>query len=57
MDVDISKPWDFDPTLNIDGDRLPSYVAFDLLPLRIYSYRRSALYTNDNQDLDEVDIE
>jgi len=48
-----NQPWDFDPTLKIDGDRLPTYVAFDLLPLRIYSYRRSALYTNDNQDLDE----
>ena len=36
------QPWDFDPELDVDGDRLPTYVAFDLLPLRIYSYRRGA---------------
>ena len=49
----VRQPWDFDPTLKVDGDRLPSYIAFDLLPLRIYSYRRSALSSRDDQDLDE----
>jgi predicted transcriptional regulator len=47
------QPWDYDPTLNIDGDRLPSYVAFDLLPLRIYSYRRTISSKNDELDFDE----
>ena len=36
----LNSPWNFDPDLPYDGDRLPTYVAFDLLPLRIYSYRR-----------------
>ena len=49
----IRQPWDFNPKLNLDGDRLPTYVAFDLLPLRIYCYRRSALSSNGDQDLDE----
>jgi predicted transcriptional regulator len=49
----VRQPWDFDPTLKVDGDRLPSYIAFDLLPLRIYSYRRSALSSRDDQDLDK----
>ena len=34
-----NSPWHFDPELPYSGDRLPSYVAFDLLPLRIWSYR------------------
>jgi len=34
-----NSPFHYDPELPIDGDRLPSYVAFDLLPLRIYAYR------------------
>ena len=34
-----NSPFHYDPALNIRGDRLPSYIAFDLLPLRIYAYR------------------
>ncbi len=49
----VRQPWDFDPTLKIDGDRLPTYVAFDLLPLRIYSYRRTISSKNDELDFDE----
>ena len=45
----INQPWDFEPTLQLDGDRLPTYVAFDLLPLRIYSYRRTML-SSDQED-------
>lgn len=41
-----NSPFHFDPELPIQGDRLPSYVAFDLLPLRIYAYRRK--FANDN---------
>jgi hypothetical protein len=37
----LNSPWAFDPALPYDGDRLPTYVAFDLLPLRIWSYHRS----------------
>ena len=48
----VRQPWDFDPKLKIAGDRLPTYVAFDLLPLRIYSYRRSALSSSNDQNLD-----
>ena len=35
----IQPPWEFDPAPQVDGDRLPTYVAFDLLPLIIWSYR------------------
>jgi hypothetical protein len=34
-----NSPFKFDPSLPYAGDRLPSYIAFDLLPLRIYAYR------------------
>jgi hypothetical protein len=34
-----NSPFHFDPSLPYAGDRLPSYIAFDLLPLRIYAYR------------------
>ena len=44
-----NSPWDFDPELPYAGDRLPSYVAFDLLPLRIYAYRR-LLNSNDRKN-------
>jgi hypothetical protein len=45
----VNQPWDFEPTLQLNGDRLPTYVAFDLLPLRIYSYRRTRSSSgNDN---------
>ena len=46
----VNKPWDFEPTLELNGDRLPTYVAFDLLPLRIYSYRRTRSYSENNND-------
>ena len=46
----VNQPWEFEPTLDIDGDRLPTYVAFDLLPLRIYSYRRTRSYSGNNND-------
>ena len=36
-------PWEFDPTSQVEGDRLPTFVAFDLLPLRIWSHRRGHL--------------
>ena len=39
----LQSPWKFDPTSQIEGDRLPTYVAFDLLPLRIWAYRRGLL--------------
>lgn len=35
-----NSPWKFTPEMANLGDRLPTYVAFDLLPLRIWSYRR-----------------
>ena len=35
-----NSPWQFTPEMASLGDRLPTYVAFDLLPLRIWSYRR-----------------
>ena len=44
----LTSPWKFDPDLPYDGDRLPTYVAFDLLPLRIYSYRRGKLSSGRN---------
>ena len=44
----VNQPWDFEPTLDLDGGRLPTYVAFDLLPLRIYSYRRTILSSGNN---------
>ena len=34
-----NSPFHFDPELPYSGDRLPSYIAFDLLPFRIYAYR------------------
>ena len=40
------QPWN----PNQGGDRLPSYVAFDLLPLRIYSYRRGAPPNGDDPE-------
>ena len=42
----LQPPWEFDPTLRVEGDRLPTYVAFDLLPLRIWSYRRGQFSSN-----------
>ena len=33
-----SSAFQFDPSCDIEGDRLPSYVALDLLPLRLYTY-------------------
>ena len=33
-----TSPFQFDPSCDIEGDRLPSYVALDLLPLRLYTY-------------------
>ncbi len=30
----LQPPWELDPTLQVEGDRLSTYVAFDLLPLR-----------------------
>jgi len=36
-----NSPWHYDPELPNQGARLPTYVAFDLLPLRIWSYHRS----------------
>ena len=48
----VNQPWDFEPTLELDGDRLPTYVAFDLLPLRIYSYRRTRSSSENNGDND-----
>ena len=50
----VNQPWDFEPTLELDGDRLPTYVAFDLLPLRIYSYRRTNLSSVNNGDIDRL---
>ena len=35
-----NSPWQFTPEMASLGDRLPTYVAFDLLPLRIWSYHR-----------------
>ena len=46
----VNQPWDFEPTLELNGDRLPTYVAFDLLPLRIYCYRRTRSYFENNND-------
>ena len=48
----VNQPWDFEPTLELNGDRLPTYVAFDLLPLRIYSYRRTRSSPGNNGDND-----
>lgn len=42
----LSPPWEFDPLLPYEGDRLPTYIAFDLLPLRIYSFRRGIYSMN-----------
>ena len=43
------SPFHFDPTLPYSGDRLPSYIAFDILPLRIYAYRRK--FSNNKNNL------
>ena len=36
-----SSPFQYDPSCEIEGDRLPTNIAFDLLPLRLYTYRLS----------------
>ena len=45
----VRQPWDYDPNLTVNGARLPSNIAFDLLPLRIYSYRRSEMSLGNDQ--------
>ena len=41
-----NSPFHFDPELPYTGDRLPSYIAFDLLPLRIHAYRTGKFSIN-----------
>ena len=33
-----TSPFQYDPTFEVEGDRIPSYVAYDILPLRLYTY-------------------
>ena len=36
-----TSPFQYDPTYDVEGDRLPSYIAYDILPLRLYTYHLS----------------
>ena len=33
-----TSPFQYDPTFEVEGDRIPSYIAYDILPLRLYTY-------------------
>ena len=33
-----TSPFQYDPTFDVEGDRIPSYIAYDILPLRLYTY-------------------
>ena len=33
-----TSPFQYDPTYDGPGDRIPSYIAYDILPLRLYTY-------------------
>jgi len=44
-----TSPFQYDPTFDVEGDRIPSYIAYDILPLRLYTYHLG-IDSNGQQD-------